>query len=133
PEQRVVVGTLGDLAAKTAPVDAQAPAVVIVGEVVALRERLRWFEDRPLRGKCVLVGRVRPGPSAIASELRGLGATVLEAPFVYVAPLEDAASLDLALTGMADYRGVIFGCATGVESVISRLEALGWSPGKLTA
>jgi uroporphyrin-III C-methyltransferase len=61
--QRTIVGTLADLVEKTAAVDREAPALVIVGEVVALRATLAWREGRPLDGRRVLVaraGRARP-------------------------------------------------------------------------
>jgi cob(I)alamin adenosyltransferase len=48
PEQRVVTGTLATLAAEVAraALDPAAPALIIVGEVVALRDRLAWFAPR---------------------------------------------------------------------------------------
>ncbi|MDE3088720.1 MAG: uroporphyrinogen-III C-methyltransferase [Chloroflexota bacterium] len=47
PQQRTVVGTLGDIAEKAQEVS--PPAVLVVGEVVRLRERLQWFENRALQ------------------------------------------------------------------------------------
>ncbi len=45
PEQQVVVGTLATLAERVAALDlAGPPALVVVGEVVRLREQLAWFE-----------------------------------------------------------------------------------------
>jgi uroporphyrinogen III methyltransferase/synthase len=82
--QRVIVGTLADLVEKTAGVDREQPALIIVGEVVAQRETLAWFERRPLAARRVLVARARPQPSKIAAELRALGAEVIEVPRVSV-------------------------------------------------
>ncbi|HET6146544.1 MAG TPA: uroporphyrinogen-III C-methyltransferase [Polyangia bacterium] len=81
--QRVIVGTLADLAARVAGADPgpDGPAVVIVGEVVRLRPRTGWRERRPLSGRRVLVARARSGADAqIVKELRQLGATVDETP-----------------------------------------------------
>jgi uroporphyrin-III C-methyltransferase len=41
PEQQVVVGTLADIAGRAA--DLRPPAVIVVGEVVRLRDQLAWF------------------------------------------------------------------------------------------
>ncbi len=119
PEQYVVVGTIGDLAGRVADLDPEAPALVIVGDVVALRERIAWFEQRPLRGRRVLVGRARPGRSQIAAELRVLGAEVLELPEVEIAEAEDSGAFATALACIDEYDAVVFGCAPGVAAVRS--------------
>lgn len=97
PDQRVIVGTLVDLPGKVAGVDPSVPALIIVGEVVALRERIAWFERRPLAGRRLLVARARPGRSAIAAELRALGAEVLEAPDVEAVPPAPLPPIDLVV------------------------------------
>jgi len=55
--QRTVTGTLADIVDKAREADIKPPAVTIVGEVVALREKLRWFDTKPLFGKRILVTR----------------------------------------------------------------------------
>ncbi|MGH8082947.1 MAG: siroheme synthase CysG [Lysobacter sp.] len=47
-EQRVVTGTLADLAERARGHQVQSPALLIVGEVAALAQRLHWFGDAPL-------------------------------------------------------------------------------------
>lgn len=44
PEQKVVVGTLADIASKVTENQIQAPTLTIIGEVVSLREQLQWHE-----------------------------------------------------------------------------------------
>jgi uroporphyrinogen III methyltransferase/synthase len=124
PEQRVISGTLADLAKRVASDSRSDPALVIVGDVVALRERIGWFEGHPLRGRHVLVARARPGRSKIASQLRALGAQVTESPSVSVMELDDYSSLDLALVQLARFDGIVFGCAAGVDAVARRLNLL---------
>jgi uroporphyrinogen III methyltransferase / synthase len=65
PRQRTIVATLGSLARVAAEQQATSPALLIVGEVVRLRERLAWFERRPLFGKRVLVTRTREQSSGL--------------------------------------------------------------------
>lgn len=117
--QQVIVGTLSSLADKTRHVDLTIPALVIVGEVVTLRERIAWFERSPLAGRRLLVARARPGRSAIADELRALGAEVLEAPEIEVVPFEERAPIEAALVRLQEFSGIIFACAAGVDAVVS--------------
>jgi uroporphyrinogen III methyltransferase/synthase len=118
-DQKVFVGTLVTLPDKTRDVDLTIPALVIVGDVVGLRERIAWFERRPLAGRRLLVARARPGRSAIAEELRALGGEVLEIPEVEAVPLNGAAPIDAALARLHEFRGIVFGCAAGVDTVVS--------------
>lgn len=119
PEQRVIVGTLADLASRMASQDGGAPTLLIVGDVVALRKRIAWIEHRPLFGRRLLVARARPGRSEIAARLRTLGAEVIEAPIVETAPIENIAPLLAALARLEKFHAVVFGCAGGVDSVHS--------------
>jgi uroporphyrinogen III methyltransferase / synthase len=86
-DQRVVEGTLETIAATAASEGVKAPAVTVLGEVSALRERLRWFENRPLAGVRVAVTRARAQSSELAARLRALGAGVLEVPAIRIVPL----------------------------------------------
>lgn len=70
PKQIVISGTLADLAARIDPERCSDPGLIIVGEVVALRDRIQWFEKMPLRGRRLLLARTRPGLSKIAAQLR---------------------------------------------------------------
>jgi uroporphyrinogen III methyltransferase/synthase len=88
PEQRVVSATLATIAAEAASAAIRAPAIAVLGPVAALRERLQWFEHRPLAGITVAVTRARAQASALAARLRALGATVVEAPAIRIVPLE---------------------------------------------
>ncbi len=47
PQQRTVVGTLENIVEKATRERINPPAVIVVGEVVGLREKLNWFETRP--------------------------------------------------------------------------------------
>jgi len=116
--QRVIVGTVADLADRVAAAGSQGPALVIVGDVVRFRARVAWTQRRPLAGKKVLVGRARPGESQIAKELRNLGAEVLEAPTVTRSTASDPVALLRALDRVPPFGGVMFACEAGVESAL---------------
>ncbi|MDQ6810877.1 MAG: uroporphyrinogen-III C-methyltransferase, partial [Actinomycetota bacterium] len=91
PDQRVVSGVLADIASKASDAGIGAPALAVFGAVAGLRERLRWFEGRPLAGVTVAVTRARAQASGLAATLRGLGAGVVQAPAIRIVPLDGPA------------------------------------------
>ncbi len=124
-EQQVLTGTLGDIAEKAAKAGFGPPAVIVIGEVAGLRERLKWFENRPLFGKRVLVTRARTQASALSGMLRERGAQPVELPAIEIQPLPDPSALDRAIQDLPKFDWVIFTSANGVEAVWDRVRALG--------
>jgi uroporphyrinogen III methyltransferase / synthase len=130
--QQVIISTIEKLPGKIHNLDADVPSLLIVGDVVALRSKIAWFEKRQLQGSQILVGRARPGASAIAQQLRSLGAEVLEAPTVSVVPLEDYSELDEVLGRLTQFDAVVFACSSGVRFTLLRMKLL-CIPGPLQA
>jgi uroporphyrinogen III methyltransferase / synthase len=124
-EEEVIVGTLGDLAERARGVDPKAPALVIVGDVVARRVPVAAHRAGPLAGRRILVARARPGSSDIAARLRRLAAEVLEAPLVEATVPGSYAQLDAALERLYDFGVVLFDSPEGVEAALRRAEMLG--------
>lgn len=97
PTQRVVVGSLGDLAGRVEADPLPSPALVIVGDVVGARARLGAQPARSLEGRRVLVTRAPEQAEGLTRALREAGADVLEFPAIRIeaprdeAPLRDAA------------------------------------------
>jgi uroporphyrinogen III methyltransferase/synthase len=121
PQQRTLVGTLADISRKAASEGFTNPAIIIVGEVVTLREKLNWFEKKPLFGKRILVTRSREQASVLSEALEALGAEPLEFPTIRVAEPEDYQPLDLAIKDLAQYKWIIFTSVNGVEHFFRRL------------
>ncbi|MHB1835485.1 MAG: uroporphyrinogen-III C-methyltransferase [Solirubrobacteraceae bacterium] len=86
--QRTVTATLATIASEVAAAGIRAPAITLVGEVAALREQLRWFEDRPLAGLTVAVTRARAQASGLAARLSALGAETVQTPSIRIRPLD---------------------------------------------
>ncbi|MCX6022179.1 MAG: uroporphyrinogen-III synthase, partial [Chloroflexi bacterium] len=124
-QQEVVTGTLADIAAKIAGREFEPPAVIIVGEVVALRDRLRWFDNRPLTGKRVLITRSRDQAGRLGQLLAAYGAEPLEVPSIAIAPPDDYGALDGALSNLAAYQWIVFTSVNGVQGFFDRLRTLG--------
>jgi uroporphyrinogen III methyltransferase/synthase len=121
--QKVVTGTLADIVAKTRAAGLGAPAIIVVGEVVNLREKLRWFDNRPLAGKRILVTRARQQASALSRMLAEKGAEPIELPAIEIRQLQDTSELDAAINNLANYQWLIFTSPNGVEAFFERLKA----------
>lgn len=121
PKQRVVVGTIADLAERAQAANLGLPSLVLVGEVVSLRERLRWFDNRPLFGKTVLVTRAPHQAASLAAELSERGAEPLVAPTIAITAPEEPEPLRRAVRELASYHAVAFTSANAVERFFAAL------------
>lgn len=115
PRQRVVEGTVADLASRARDAGLGLPSLVIVGEVVELRRTLSWYEHKPLFGKRVLVTRPAHQNEELARMLRDEGADPVRIPAIRIAPPADAGPLRAAVADLGVYRWVVFTSANGVE------------------
>lgn len=125
PEQQVLEGTLSDIAEKAHKSGFKAPAVTIVGEVVRLRQTLRWFDSKPLFGKTVLVTRSAEQAGEFSAILNSKGANVLECPTIGLLPPDSWDSLDAEINRLAGFDWTIFTSANGVSFFFERLAAKG--------
>ncbi|MCL6638536.1 MAG: uroporphyrinogen-III C-methyltransferase [Firmicutes bacterium] len=123
PEQRTITGTLADISEKAAGAGLKNPAVIIVGEVVRLRDTLNWFERKPLFGKRVLVTRSREQASALSGAIEALGGEPLEFPTIRVVEPDDFSPLDRAIDEIGRYDWIIFTSVNGVQAFFKRLRA----------
>ena len=122
PEQRTVTGTLEDIADRVAEAGLKPPAIIVVGEVVALREvGLDWYERRPLFGRRVVVTRARAQAGELSTELERLGAEVYEFPTIEIAPPEDFGPLDDAIRELDSFDWLVYTSVNGVEAFVERL------------
>jgi len=119
PGQRTVTAPLAQIAAAAAGI--RPPAVTVVGPVARLREGLAWVERRPLHGRRVVVTRARAQASGLAATLRGLGADVVEAPAIRIAPRPVDGALAQAVDAIAEYDLV---CVTSPNGAGLLLDAL---------
>jgi uroporphyrinogen III methyltransferase/synthase len=125
PLQRTVVTTLGELPAAVRSAGIEAPSLVVVGEVVRLREELAWCEARPLFGKRVLVTRPRHQAAELAGRIEALGGQAVFLPTVTIAEPEDWSAVDRALDRLADFHWLVFTSTNGVHAFIRRLRQTG--------
>ncbi len=123
--QQVLVGTLADIADRAEATGFKPPAITIVGEVVALRDKLQWFDKRTLCGKKIVVTRAAEQAGEFSAKLAALGATVLECPTIKLVEPESWQLLDLAIRELAGYDWVVLTSGNAVRFFFQRLDALG--------
>lgn len=116
-QHRTITGTLATIAEVAREADFKAPAVAVFGTVVNCREKLNWFETRPLYGKRVVVTRTQKQASRMSKQLRDLGADVLEMPTIRMARTEgeEAKNFALCVTEAHTYDWLIFTSPNAVE------------------
>ena len=125
PRQRVVTGNLANIVQKVEEAGLGPPSIILVGEVVQLREKLNWFEKRPLFGKRILVTRTREQASKLIEALEELGAECLEVPTIKILPPESFEPLDQAIAQIDKFAWIIFTSVNGVRFFFERLYAAG--------
>jgi uroporphyrinogen III methyltransferase/synthase len=125
PEQEVLEGTLATIVELAGKSGFKAPAITVVGEVVKLRERLRWFDKRPLFGRKILVTRSADQAGEFGELLRSHGAEVFECPTIKLVPPLSSDELDIAIDGLSSFDWIIFTSVNAVQFFFSRLTVLG--------
>lgn len=116
-EQKTIVGNLKNIPELVKEEDIKPPVVMVVGDVVKLRESLKWYEEKPFFGQRVLVTAQHSEDFAILEEL---GAEIMEFPTVEIVPPEDWKELDDAIEGIGLYHWIIFTSGNGVRYFFKR-------------
>jgi uroporphyrinogen III methyltransferase / synthase len=123
--QRTHVATLAEMPRVARERGVRPPALLIVGEVVGLRDQLAWYERQPLFGQRIVMTRPVGEAPRSAAVLEALGAEVLLAPTVEIRPISDPGPLDAAIGRLEEFDWLVFTSANGVRFFIRRLEEVG--------
>jgi len=121
PSQETVAGTLADIASSAR--DGVA-ALLVVGAVAGLRQHLRWFDERPLFGKRIVVTRSLEQAGELIDMLEERGAEAIPAPTIRIAPPEDLTALDSACIEAGRFDWIVFTSGNGVDYFMDRLLAV---------
>jgi uroporphyrinogen III methyltransferase/synthase len=122
PEQRTLVGQLDTIAHKVKEQGFTNPSIIIVGEVVSLRNKLQWFEKKPLFGQRIIVTRARHQASELSQAIESLGGEAWEFPTIEIVPPSDKKLLLQALNNLASFQWLIFTSVNGVEVFFAELQ-----------
>ena len=125
PRQKTVVGTLSDIAERVQAENLERPAITIVGEVVTLREHLRWFDTQPLFSKRVLITRPMHQAGVLAQRLRDEGAEPVAIPSIRLEDPPDVDAFRAAVKNAHAYDWLLFTSQNTVHRFFDRLKALG--------
>lgn len=124
-KQVCVEGTLVDIEERAERMKIKPPIVTVVGEVVGLRQKLNWFESRPLFGKTVLVTRALDQAGTFADQLERTGAETIVMPLIKTVKPPSYAEIDRAIKKLSTYDWAVFTSVNGVKYFFERLSALG--------
>lgn len=122
PNQKTITGTVATIADEVEKAKFKAPAVIVVGKVAEFREKLKWFEEKPLIGKRILVTRAREQASQLSKLLRDTGAEALEVPTIEIVPQLDHPQVALAMKNLSSFDWIVFTSANGVKFFFEALE-----------
>ncbi len=120
-EQRVLIGTLTDIELLVQKEQFTNPSVIIVGQVVSLREKLKWFEHKPLFGQRIVVTRARHQASFLSQAIKELGGEPLEFPVIDIIGPSDPSLLSQTIEDIRSFSWIIFTSVNGVEAFITEL------------
>jgi uroporphyrinogen III methyltransferase/synthase len=124
PAQRVVTAELSHIAEASRRAGLRNPALIVVGDVVSLRETLRWYDRQPLFGRRLLVPRPRHQAGGTAEAIRRRGAEPILLPTIEIGPAPDPEALRAAARRVAEYDFCLFTSANGVDRFFAVLAQL---------
>jgi len=112
--QQTIQGTLKTLVAQAAKVQGEPPGILVIGDSVLLREKLQWFESRPLFGQRIVVTRAREQSGMLSRPLRERGADVLEIPVIKIIAPKKKDPIKEAIQSLNSYDWLVFTSPNGV-------------------
>ena len=138
PEQQIWLNTLSDIVHKTTG-QSLSPCVIIIGEVVRLREYLMQPEitnrldlpvaknnsQLPLAGNTILVTRAATQSGQFCDRLQQQGARVIEMPALVIGPPSSWEALDSAIAQLSSFHWLILTSHNAVDCFFQRLQASG--------
>jgi uroporphyrinogen III methyltransferase/synthase len=133
PKQKVVVGTLENIYEMALSKGLTSPSLIVVGEVVSLREKLNFFEKRPLHGRSLVVTRARAQSSSLVETIEELGGEAIEVPSIRIEKITPNEELDEAIYDLKNYNYIIFTSINGVRMFFDRLFELGFDSRALSS
>lgn len=125
PEQRTLVGELQNIKERAVQEGFSNPSIIIVGEVVSLREKIQWFEKKALFGQRIVVTRARHQASALSQAIEDLGGEPWEFPAIEITPPSDPQKLIQAIQKLKHFNWLVFTSVNGVEELFKVLNEQG--------
>ena len=115
-KQETYIGTLGTIVGIVRENNVKAPVIIIIGEVVNLREKMKWFENMPLFGKNILVTRNRDKQEEITSKIIEFGGQAINIPFINIE------YLDFEMPDLSKYSTLLFNSLNSVIGFMRKIK-----------
>lgn len=125
PRQRTIKGALSEIGDLVERTGVRPPAILVVGNVVRLRDSLNWYENKPLFGKRVLVTRPREQASELSELIESLGGEAVLFPVIRTVEIENFTALDAGIEDIGSFDWVLFTSANGVRFFLKRISERG--------
>ncbi|MEN2995027.1 MAG: uroporphyrinogen-III C-methyltransferase [Thermodesulfovibrio sp.] len=122
PEQKVVTGTISEIAYLAKENKISSPAILVIGDVVKFREKLKWYEKKPLYGHRILITRHLTDDYLI---LEDMGAELFVFPTIAFLPPDDFTELDKAIANIENYQFIVFPSPRAVKFFFERFLSIG--------
>lgn len=117
-DQRVTVGTLENIIEKSKERKIVPPAITIIGEVVNLRETFKWFEDKNLFGKKILVTRDKNQTGEFSNKIEKMGGVAVELPFIEI----ESVLSKVTPEDLKEYSALLFNSPNGVREFMKKID-----------
>jgi len=124
-QQKVVTGTVKNISERVSEERITSPAVIVIGQVAGLRDRLDWFKPGPLSGKRILVTRAMAQSGRLAEAIEELGGEAVEFPTIKISEPATFESLDEAINSIETFKWLVFTSTNGVKAFFGRMKILG--------
>ena len=121
PEQKVVQGELHNIVEIVEKDGIGSPSVIVVGNVATLRDKLNFFEDKPLFGKNVVITRSRAQSSSLVKRIEELGGKAVEMPAIKIKKIENNKTLEKSIQNLKSYDYIVFTSTNGVDIFFEEL------------
>ena len=119
--QTVITSTLENVYEEALKVNIKPPTLIVIGDVVKLREKLNFFEDKPLFGKDVIVTRARTQSSSLVSKISDLGGNPIEIPTIKINKIENNIELENEIKNIRDYTYLVLTSKNAVQIFFDKL------------
>ena len=114
--QNTTIGTLENIIDKAQGI--KPPAIIIIGEVVEKRELYKWFEDKPLFSKRIVVTREAHEGYKFGSQIERLGGKAISLPMINL--IDDM--MDFDYKELKNYQGIMFNSPNGVRFFFENID-----------
>ena len=123
--QRVITSTLENVYETAIRENVKPPTLIAVGDVVELREKLNFFENKPLFGKSIMVTRSRTQSSSLVEKIMDLGGNPIEVPTIKIEKIENNIELEKEISNIKDYTYLVLTSTNGVDIFFDKLDEMG--------